>query len=177
MITKQQIAEIANTINNHSYIIDDWLVSTLDEEFKNSNYSERKNVDALALEKYLLVQGKINVLPKIETEKFQWRHDWALTPDVLIDLKRKPGYSKNISLSGIEKMRASAEMQPPQLTHIVAYTQNIEHNYKIGQVLTFKFEGILPVKEVFSSPALQKKSPKFFLFPINEMNTEILSYN
>ena len=34
-----------------------------------------------------------------------------------------------------------------QLTHIVAFSQSKETNYQLGDWITFKFEGILPVKQ------------------------------
>ena len=44
------IKKIADTINNHTYTVDEWLLNALDEEAKKPAYSSRKNVDALALE-------------------------------------------------------------------------------------------------------------------------------
>ena len=44
------IEEIAEIINNHTYVVDEWLLNRLDEEAKKPAYSSRENVDALALE-------------------------------------------------------------------------------------------------------------------------------
>jgi len=63
----------------------------------------------------------------------------------LIDLKRRPAKYNNYVLSGTDKMIKSYNMN--QLTHIVGFVQNIEHDYKLGDVLKFKYEGLLPIKQ------------------------------
>lgn len=144
---------IKEIINSHTYTVDHWLLYRLEEEFNKGTYSKRENVDALALELTLKKEGKIDTLDKLPNESYQWRHDWAYTDEILIDLKRRPNWSSNYSLSGIHKMLDS--YNKGQLTHIVGFSQNIETNYKIGDVLNFTFEGILPVKE-----AIQKSKNK-----------------
>ena len=145
------IEEIAKIINSHTYVVDQWLLDTLNEEFAKKSYSSRENIDALAFEKTAIRCGKIQVgeiaiNPNTgEEEDYQWRHDWKYDENTFIDLKRKPMKWPNICLNNIPKMIKSYERN--QLTHIVAYTQNIENDYKIGQVLEFEFKGILPVKE------------------------------
>lgn len=145
------IEEIAEIINNHTYVVDEWLLNRLDEEAKKPAYSDRKNVDALALEFTAQRVGKMEVgeiITNPETgkkEKYQWRHDWKYDDNTFIDLKRKPSHRQNICLNDIPKMIQSYECN--QLTHIVGYTQNIEHDYKIGQVLEFECKGILPLRE------------------------------
>ena len=143
------INEIANIINNHSYIVDEWLIDRLDQEFNKGSYSNRLNIDALALEITAKRVGLMQTLDEVDGEAYQWRHDWAFSKDVLIDLKRKPDKYDNICLTGIFKMVDSYHKN--QLTHIVAFSQNIETNYKIGQKLTFKFEGMLPLKEAIKT--------------------------
>ncbi len=145
------IEEIADIINNHTYVVDEWLLNRLDEEAKKSAYEVRENVDALALEFTAQRVGKMEVgeiitNPKTgKKENYQWRHDWKYDDNTFIDLKRKPTKWPNICLNDIPKMVESYEFN--QLTHIVGYTQNIEHDYKIGQVLEFEFKGILPFRE------------------------------
>ncbi len=148
---KDLIKNIADTINNHTYVVDEWLLNRLDEEAKKPAYKVRENVDALALEFTAQRAGKMKV-DKIATnpetgeeEDYQWRHDWMYDENTFIDLKRKPIKWPNICLNDIPKMIESYERK--QLTHIVGYTQNIEHDYKIGQILEFEFKGILPFRE------------------------------
>jgi len=143
------INKIANIINNHTYIVDQWLIDRLDQEFNKGSYSDRLNVDALALEITAKRVGLMQTLAKVDGEEYQWRHDWAFSKDVLIDLKRKPNKYDNICLTKIFKMIESYHKN--QLTHTVAFSQNIETNYKIGQKLTFKFEGMLPLKEAIKT--------------------------
>jgi hypothetical protein len=143
------IEKIADIINNHTYVVDEWLIDRLNQEFNKGNYSNRKNVDALALELTAKRIGTMTTLDKLENESYQWRHDWAYSDDILIDLKRRPSKYSNICLTGVLKMVESYNMN--QLTHIVAFSQNIENNYEIGQVLKFKFEGMLPLKDAIKT--------------------------
>lgn len=136
---------ITEIINTHTYTVDEWLLNTLNAEFRKGSYSNRKNVDALALELTLGKAGKLKTLPKVMGEKYQWRHDWAYSPNVLIDLKRRPKSSNNYSIYNTAKMIESYNMN--QLTHIVGFTQNIENDYNIGDVLTFQCEGMLPIEK------------------------------
>lgn len=138
------INEIKYIINTHTYEVDEWLLNKFEWYRNNTNI---KRTDALALELTLAHTGKIAQLPKLQNETYQWRHDWAFSNDVLIDLKRRPqkdkhgNVCKNISFSP-KLMTKSYNMVPRQLTHVVAYSQNIETNYKIGDKLKFVFEGI-----------------------------------
>ena len=157
------IKKIADTINNHTYVVDEWLLNALDEEAKKPAYSSRKNVDALALEMTAKHVGSMQTLDKLDNEGYQWRHDWAFTDEVLIDLKRKPNKYSNVSLTGILKMVESYDCN--QLTHIVAFSQNIEEDYKIGQKLTFKFEGMLPLKDAIKTAA--RTSSDYRLLNVN----------
>lgn len=144
---------IAGIINRHTVHVDSRIIKMLDREFAKKTYSNRENVDALLLELTLKSGGKIKTLDKVPGEGYQWRHDWAEdwtshspnTPVYLIDLKRRPAKYQNVVLSGTDKMIKSYNMG--QLTHIVAFSQNKETNYQLGDLITFKFEGILPIKE------------------------------
>jgi len=150
---------IKEIINTHTYTVDRWLLDELDREDAEGTYSSRKNVDALALEKTLKKCGKLKTLEKVPTEQYQWRHDWAYTDHILIDLKRRPKQYNNYSISNIHKMKESKELN--QLTHLVGYSQNIENDYKIGDVLTFKFEGILEIEEAISKVRTNDKGYMF----------------
>ena len=154
---------IAGIINRHTVHVDSRIIKMLDREFDKKTYSNRENVDALLLELTLKSGSKIKTLDKVPGEDYQWRHDWAEdwtsfspeTPIYLIDLKRRPAKYPNIVLSGTDKMIKSYNMG--QLTHIVAFSQSKETNYQLGDLITFKFEGILPVKEAIKM-ATQKTS-------------------
>jgi hypothetical protein len=170
------IEAIAEIINNHTYTVDQWLLDTLDEEAKKPAYSSRENVDALALEFTARRVGKMKV-DKIATnpetgeeENYQWRHDWKYDKNTFIDLKRKPTKWPNICLNDIPKMIQSYERK--QLTHIVGYTQNIEHDYKIGQVLEFEFKGILPLREAVNLS--ERKGDTWRVLNVNHLqNTKL----
>lgn len=146
-VSEDKILEIAEIINNFKPVVDQELIDMLDEEAEKGSYSSRENVDALALEKSAIRYGLMQTGPKLPGERYQWRHDWKFG-DMCIDLKRKPRKYPNVILSHPERMIESHRMN--QLTHIVAYSQNIEHNYKVGDVLKFKFLGILSLHAAFS---------------------------
>lgn len=148
------IEDIKHIIDTHTYVVDRWLLNKLDEEAKKPAYSNRANVDALAFEKTAERVGKLKKAPKVNGERYQWRHDWMYDENTFIDLKRKPNNRFNVCLSNIDKMIKSYEMN--QLTHIVAYSQNIEHNYKEGQKLYFKFEGMLPLREAIKRSTIKE---------------------
>ena len=170
------IEEIAEIINNHTYLVDEWLLNRLDEEAKKPAYSSRENVDALALELTARRLGKMKVGEIItnpetgEKEKYQWRHDWKYDENTFIDLKRKPAQWPNICLSDIPRMIQSYNYN--QLTHIVGYTQNIENYYKIGQVLEFEFKGILPFREAIDLS--ERKGDTWRVLNVNHLqNTKL----
>lgn len=146
-VSEDKIREIAQIIDNFNPIVDQDFIDALDREAEKGSYSSRENVDALALEKLAIRYGLMRTGPKLPNEHYQWRHDWKLG-DMYIDLKRKPRKYPNIILSHPERMIESHRMN--QLTHIVAYSQNIEHNYKVGDVLKFKFLGILSLHSAFA---------------------------
>lgn len=182
---KNTIHNIANTINTFTLKIQQDIIDMLDNEYdyaknrtdKSEGYNSRENVNALILEKSLLAQGKIKVLPKLKTENIQWRHDWAYSennPRILIDLKRYPADSSTQSISiSPEKIIQSYEMKPAQVTHIVAYQQNIETDYKnnIGKTLKFKFLGWLPIKEAIKYSFKVSGKP-FNLLKISNLNKQ-----
>ena len=170
------IEEIAEIINNHTYVVDEWLLNRLDEEAKKPAYSSRENVDALALELTARRAGKMKVgeiATNPETgkrEKYQWRHDWKYDENTFIDLKRKPAQWPNICLNDVPKMIQSYNIN--QLTHIVGYTQNIENYYKIGQVLEFEFKGILPLREAVNLS--ERKGDTWRVLNVNHLqNTKL----
>ena len=150
--------EVQEIINTHTAVVDQELLDELDAEFNKINpqtgkrsYSSREHVDALALEFTLKRAGKIKTLPAVEGEKYAWRHDWAFSeePLVLIDLKRRPQYSPNVSIGNFEQKRKSYDML--QLTHFVGFSTNIEliTEKNLGDVLTFEFDMMIGVKEAF----------------------------
>jgi len=145
------ISELIDRINNHRYIVDEWLLNALEQEYRKGSYSNRNNVEALALEFTLYKAGGFS-------RPSTWRHDLQLSESLFIDLKRRPKWSDNISLSNKGRLEESHRMG--QLTHIVSYTQNIETNYKLGDVLTFKADGYLPIMEALSVSQTKMRSYK-----------------
>ena len=61
---------LSKLINNHTYVVDSWLLNELKKEYDRGSYSEYKNVEALALEKSLLKKYK-NIIEKPTS----YRHD------------------------------------------------------------------------------------------------------
>ncbi len=164
------IDQIADIINNHTYIVDEWLINRLDEEFNKGSYSSRENIDALALELTAKKLGKMQTLERCKNERYQWRHDWAYH-DHLIDLKRKPAKWPNICLNDVPKMVESYNLN--QLTHIVGYTQNIETDYEIGQILEFEFSGMLPLREAITLS--ERKGDTWRILNTNHLQREELT--
>jgi len=135
------VSELIDRINNHRYIVDEWLLKALEQECRKGSYSNKTNVEALALEFTLYKAGGFS-------KPTTWRHDLQLSESTFIDLKRRPKWSENISLSNKGRLEESHRMG--QLTHIVSYTQNIETDYKVGDVLTFDADGYLPVMDALN---------------------------
>ena len=135
------VSELIDRINNHRYIVDEWLLKALEQEYRKGSYSNKTNVEALALEFTLYKAGGFST-------PSTWRHDLQLSESTFIDLKRRPKWSENISLSNKGRLEESHRMG--QLTHIVSYTQNIETDYKVGDVLTFDADGYLPVMDALT---------------------------
>lgn len=141
------IKEIKNIIDTHEYVIDHWLINQIDNEYKKGgSYSNRANMNALALEITLKQAGKLKTLDKVVGESYQWRHDWAYDKDHLIDLKCRPVWSSNYSVS---VNKESIELG--QVTHIVGFKQNIAldgYQRHIGKTLKFTCEGMIPIEDV-----------------------------
>jgi len=135
------VSELIDRINNHRYIVDEWLLNALEQEYRKGSYSNKTNVEALALEFTLYKAGGFS-------KPSTWRHDLQLSESTFVDLKRRPKWSENISLSNKGRLEESNRLG--QLTHIVSYTQNIETDYKLGDVLTFEADGYLPVMNALS---------------------------
>lgn len=140
------IEEIKKIIDTHEYVIDHWLINRIDNEFKKGSYSSRENCNALALEITLKEAGILKTLDKVEGESYQWRHDWAYDENHLIDLKCRPVWSNNYSVSVNKE-----SVKLGQVTHIVGFKQNIVLNDyvpHVGKTLKFTCEGIIPVEDV-----------------------------
>lgn len=165
MDADQAEVHIKNIIDNHTYIVDQEMLDWLKEQSKKKQYSNYDNVLALALEYSLRKVGKLSTLPKRENEKYQWRHDWAYSSDILIDLKRRPIAYKNTSLGNLQRAAQSYNMK--EVTHYVIYTTNKEKDLQVGDVLTFKFEDMIDVKEAhkLSFKLQNSKGEDFSLFP------------
>lgn len=147
--------EVERIINTHTAVVTQQLLDEIDTEFEKINpqtgqrsYSTKEHVMACALEFTLRHQGKMKIPVAVKGEKYAWRHDWPFSeePLVLIDLKRTPDYSANISISSIEQKEQSYNMR--QLTHFVAFGTNIEiiTEKNLGDMLTFEFHMMLGVK-------------------------------
>lgn len=145
------IPELIDTINNHTYVVDQWLLDALKDEYNKGSYSDYKNVEALALEFTLYKTNKCK-RPHI------WRYDIPLEHEIYIDLKRRPRWSNNVSLSDKGNLEESIKMG--LLTHFISYTQNIETDYQIGQTLKFKVDGFIDAAEALNEARIVTKTYK-----------------
>ncbi len=66
------IHELIDRINTHRYIVDEWLLNELEQEYKKGSFSNRNNVEALALEFTLYKAGGFK-------RPATWRHDLQLS--------------------------------------------------------------------------------------------------
>jgi len=144
---RKAMQELAKIINEIKITVTPDHHDLLKREYQKNTYSSSKNVDALLLELHMKNFMGFTTLDTVSNESYQWRHD-IMYKNLLIDLKRRPKWSQNISLSKLFKLKESFNMG--QLTHIVCYSQNKEHNYSIGDRITFKFEGWLPVMDAIN---------------------------
>ena len=144
------------------YIVDDWFIKALDDEYRYGNYSNRKNVDALALE-FILYKTLGYKKPK------SWRYDLKLSNSIFLDFKRRPKISNNASLSTKGNLEASAKMGC--LTHIAMFTQNIEHDYKIGDILTFNVDGYIKIQDAFEQAFTMTGLKSFKLLSKNSLHS------
>ena len=161
----QAEVHIRNIIDNHIATVDEGMINFFKQEASKGTYSSYRNCQALALEYSLRQAGLLVTLPKVKGERYQWRHDWAYTPEILIDLKRRPSHYPNTSLSDPLKFLESYAMN--QLTHFVTYITNKEDNLQIGDKLYFKFEDMIDVREALSisKTMVSKDGGTYMLFP------------
>lgn len=151
--------DIANIINNHRVIVDRGMINFFEHEFKKNSYSSYEYIQALALEYSLRQAGLLEV-------KHRWRHDWAYSDEILIDLKRRPMKYQNTSIGDPMKIIASKEQK--MLTHFVIYSTNKETDLTIGDELTFKFEDMIDVETALSECIIKtnpKNGTQYALFP------------
>ena len=141
----QAEVHIKNIIDNHIAIVDEDMLNFFKQEFAKGTYSSYENCQALALEYSLRKVGLLTTLPKLKRERYQWRHDWAYTLEILIDLKRRPLRFPNTTIGNPTKALSSVSMN--QLTHYVIYTTNKENDLFIGDELKFKFEDMISVQD------------------------------
>lgn len=164
MNLEQVEVHIRNIINNHTAIVDEGMLNFFKQEYAKGTYSSYENCQALALEYSLRQVGLLETLPKVPREKYQWRHDWAYTPDVLIDLKRRPAKYTNTTLG--DPMKALESYSMKQLTHYVMYTTNKERDLALGDKLMFRFEDMIDVREALNQCIIKENNNKqYALFP------------
>lgn len=165
MNIEQAEIHIANIINNHKAVVDEGMIEFFKKELSKGTYSNYQNIQALALEYSLRQAGLLTTLPKLPREKYQWRHDWAYTPEILIDLKRRPAQFQNTSLGDPLKSLESYAMK--QVTHFVIYTTNKETDLVLGDKLFFRFEDMIDVREAFKLSIIKQNAEgkQYALFP------------
>jgi hypothetical protein len=142
---EEQYKAIDEIINNHTCVVTQDMLDFFNKKFNNGNsaYSSLLNTQAEALEWSLEQVGLAKRLPPVEGEKYAFRHDWAYSLQLLIDLKRRQKKYKNITISNLIQKEQSFKMG--QLTHFKAYTQNIDDRLlTIGDKLSFEAGLILP---------------------------------
>jgi hypothetical protein len=142
---EEQYKAIDEIINNHTCVVTKDMLDFFNKKYNNgnSNYSTLLNTQAEALEWSLEQVGLLKRLPPVPGEKYAFRHDWAYSLQLLIDLKRRQKKYKNITISNFTQKEQSFKMG--QLTHFKAYTQNIDDRLlTIGDRLSFESGLILP---------------------------------
>ena len=164
MNPEQAEIHIRNIINNHTCVVDEGMLAFFAQEHAKNTYSSYENIQALALEYSLRQAGILETLAKVKGERYQWRHDWAYTPDILIDLKRRPAKYQNTTIG--DPMKALHSYSMKQVTHYVIYTTNKERDLCLGDKLTFRFEDMIDVREALSKCIIKEKDNKSYaLFP------------
>lgn len=164
MNIEQAEVHIRNIINNHVAIVDEGMLNFFKQESTKGSYSSYENCQALALEYSLRQAGLLTTLPKVPREKYQWRHDWAYTADILIDLKRRPAKYLNTAFGDPMKVIESHSLK--QLTHFVIYTTNKERDLKIGDKLVFRFEDMINVHDALDQCIIKQNEGRHYcLFP------------
>lgn len=117
------------------------------EKCKTGSYSSRLNAEAESLEFALRELNKMTLGTKVPGESYQWRHD-GIYKSFKVDFKRKPSNRINICIKSIQ---AQESYEMGELTHIVAFSVNIERALQIGDELKFKCHKIYTVPEAIKN--------------------------
>jgi hypothetical protein len=152
---EEQYKAIDEIINNHTCVVTQDMLDFFNKKYNDgkSNYSSLLNTQAEALEWSLEQVGLAKRLPPVPGEKYAFRHDWAYSLQLIIDLKRRQKKYKNITISNFKQKEHSFEIG--QLTHFKAYTQNIDDRLlTIGDKLTFE-AGLILSFEVAKAAAFK----------------------
>lgn len=135
--------ELRDYINRCTYIVDNDMLDYFDEKVKTGSYSSRINAEAESLE-FALRQQNVTTLGEIVPgEPYQWRND-GVYKSLKLDFKRKPRIYQNIC---IKPKQAQESYEMGELTHIVAFSVNIETSLQIGDKLQFKCHKIYTVRD------------------------------
>ena len=127
--------QITDIVNNFQIEVTPELLKEFKEGYNASTYSSYKNYEAEWLE-FGLRKADIGY-------QLNWKHDiiFPFAPDIKIDFKLQPSWSKNISIK--ESTRNYGE----HMNTFGSFKTNIEHGIVAGDILTFELTALIP-KEI-----------------------------
>jgi len=151
--------QIINTINNFKIEVTSELLKEFKEGYNSDTYSSYKNYEAEWLE-FGLRKAELGY-------QKNWKHDiiFPFAPEILIDLKLQPSWSKNISIK--ESTRNYGE----HMNTFGSFKTNKEHGIVAGDILTFELTALIPKEIAFND--MKNQSSKgypgnYSLFCVND---------
>jgi len=151
--------QIINTINNFKIEVTPELLKEFKEGYNSDTYSSYKNYEAEWLE-FGLRKAELGY-------QKNWKHDiiFPFAPEILIDLKLQPSWSKNISIK--ESTRNYGE----HMNTFGSFKTNKEHGIIAGDILTFELTALIPKEIAFND--MKNQSSKgypgnYSLFCVND---------
>ena len=151
---------ITNTVNNFQIEVTTEDFKEFEEGYNPDTYSSYKNYEAEWLEFGLRKAGF--------GYQLNWKQDiiFPFAPEILIDLKLQPSWSKNISIK--ESTRNYGE----HMNTFGSFKTNIEHGIVAGDILTFELTALIP-KEIAHRDMVRQKNKygcpaNYSLFCVND---------
>ena len=149
--------QITDIVNNFQIEVTPELLKEFKEGF--GNHSSYKNYEAEWLEFGLRKAGF--------GYQLNWKQDiiFPFAPEILIDLKLQPSWSKNISIK--ESTRNYGE----HMNTFGSFKTNIEHGIVAGDILTFELTALIPKEIAFNDMVNQSSKGypgNYSLFCVND---------
>ena len=136
--------QITNIVNNFQIEVTPELLKEFKKGYNSDTYSSYKNYEAEWLEFGLRKAG-------LGYQK-NWKQDiiFPFAPEILIDLKLQPSWSKNISIK--ESTRNYGE----HMNTFGSFKTNIEHGIVASNILNFELTALIP-KEIAHRDMVRQK--------------------